>query len=88
MANVKSAWRRVLLSYPCPTCEAEPGEPCTSSTGRPYPECHADRARFGDRCPHCMTRLAADAMPGDLCPRCELVRSLEAERATTHHRLT
>jgi DNA-directed RNA polymerase subunit RPC12/RpoP len=82
----KAPWRLVLLSYPCPTCGAKPGEPCITTGGRVAAE-HADRARNADRCPKCGIWVGAEEDPGTLCGRCALVRSLEIERATTWKRL-
>jgi DNA-directed RNA polymerase subunit RPC12/RpoP len=82
------SWRSVYLSYPCPTCGAEPDKPCLSASGRIYRDIHAGRTRNADRCPQCGTKTAKGADPGSLCERCALVRSLETERATVHRRLT
>lgn len=39
-------WREVVTSYPCPICDAGPGEPCQTWTGHPKFEPHADRSRI------------------------------------------
>jgi DNA-directed RNA polymerase subunit RPC12/RpoP len=81
----RASWRAVFDTYPCPTCGAEPGEPCTTTTGRLADIPHADRTRAASRCPRCGTITEATD-PGALCPRCALVRSLEIERSTTWKR--
>ena len=81
-----SAWRLILRSYPCDTCGAAPGGPCLTPSGNHTQE-HAARARLVHRCPKCGARVDADE-PGELCPRCVLLRDLNTERATTwkrHH---
>jgi len=80
-------WRVLLRSYPCPTCGAGPGEPCQTSTGHQADIEHAGRAAQAARCPKCGTRVDGDSHPGDLCPRCQLLRNLDTERATTWKRL-
>lgn len=87
MTRQKSRWRLVFMSYPCPTCGAGPGEPCRTTTGHIYAECHVDRTRHADRCPRCGVLVSAEA-PGELCDRCAQVRALEVERATYHRRQT
>lgn len=84
----RAAWRLVFLTYPCPYCDAEPGRPCTSKSGRPYADVHAARTEHGNRCPRCGTVYVADEEPGTLCARCMLLRRLEIERVTTHERTT
>jgi hypothetical protein len=37
-------WREILLDFPCLTCNAAPGEPCTTSTGHEKYECHSTRS--------------------------------------------
>lgn len=86
MTRKRAPWRLVYLSYPCPVCEAGPGEDCYTQTGKITRQVHADRARMGDRCPRCATLLDADHEPDQLCPRCELIRSLEVERSTHYKR--
>jgi hypothetical protein len=81
-----ATWRVIFETHPCPTCGAPPGEHCRTATGRPRWETHVDRGRTADRCPKCRAHLAFDAEPGDLCGRCEQVRALEIERATTWKR--
>jgi hypothetical protein len=81
-----AAWRVLFQTYPCPTCGADVGEECTTRGGNPAWVAHAARARHGARCPVCATLLPAEADPASLCDRCALVRSLEVERATRHHR--
>jgi hypothetical protein len=76
-----------MLTYPCPTCGAAPGEKCRTHTGnRINSAVHADRVADMNHCPRCGARTPADDEPGQLCARCELVRSLEVERATRHER--
>lgn len=84
----KAAWRLIRMSYPCPVCGAGPGDPCMTTAGNVYTECHAERSRQATRCAKCRAILSAEAEPGDLCDRCALVRSLEVERATYHRRTT
>lgn len=86
MPRNRAGWRVVFESFPCPTCGAAPGEPCATSTGNRKTDTHVERGQAADRCPKCRTRLAFDAEPGDLCGRCELLRNLETERATTYRR--
>lgn len=86
MTRGRAAWQLVFLSYPCPACDAAPGEDCYTSTGRTTRQLHAERARQGNRCPHCGMLTNADDEPGQLCPRCELIRALEVERATKYKR--
>lgn len=81
----KATWQQVFLSYPCPTCGAEPGEACMTTGGREAQLPHADRTRAANRCPTCGT-IVNDGNPGALCARCALVRALEVERSTTWHR--
>ena len=86
MTTARATWRVVLESYPCPKCGAQPRQPCRTGSGRPtFP--HADRARWGDRCPVC-GQVVDNGHPGALCGRCALVRALEVERATTWKRET
>lgn len=86
MTRGKAQWRLVFLSYPCPTCNAAPGEVCITTGGYPYAECHVERTRHAARCAHCGTHISAESDPGALCDRCALVRALEIERATYHKR--
>ena len=79
-------WRALLRSYPCPTCGAGPGDPCLTSGGREADVEHVARQRISGRCPKCGATVDADLAPGTLCPRCQLVRDLEVERATTWKR--
>jgi endogenous inhibitor of DNA gyrase (YacG/DUF329 family) len=88
MTRRRAPWRIVWLSYPCPTCNAAPGEPCLTTGGNEYRDCHADRTRHGQRCPRCGTVVSWDDAPGTLCARCSLLRTLETERATKHRRRT
>lgn len=83
----KALWRVVLTSYPCPTCDAEPGEDCRTNAGKRAAIPHADRGRTGERCSKCGTPTPGGD-PMQLCPRCELIRALEVERSTTHKRET
>jgi hypothetical protein len=82
-----AGWRLILRSYPCPTCHAHPGDPCTTHTGNPTLE-HAARQQATDRCPKCGEMQPADTPPATLCPRCQLLRQLNTERATTWKRRT
>jgi hypothetical protein len=86
MPRKRSPWRLIYLSYPCPTCEAAPGEDCYTSSGKMTREVHAERARHGQRCPQCGTLTSADDLPDQLCRRCELVRALEVERSSKYRR--
>lgn len=86
MANRKASWHVVFLTYPCPTCEAAPGEECFTQNGTIAQQMHAARTRQGNRCPRCGTLTPADDEPGQLCARCELLRALEVERATKYRR--
>jgi hypothetical protein len=79
----KTAWRAVFLTYPCPTCGQAPGQWCRTRSGKPAELPHMARGRVGVRCPVCHALLDDGAEHGDLCPRCQLVRALEVERATT-----
>jgi len=79
-------WRVVIESYPCPRCGAGPGKACRTAKGATTYIPHAARERVIDRCPLCGARIPAGALPGDLCERCALVRSLEVERATHYRR--
>lgn len=40
-----SRWRAVVTRYPCDTCQAGPGQLCTTWTGNQKNEPHASRAR-------------------------------------------
>lgn len=75
-----SEWRAVHMTYPCPQCGARPGYVCRTKSGNPYPTLHTGRIRHALRCPVCAAILDAESEPGDLCPRCLLVRTLELER--------
>ena len=75
-----SAWKKTLLTYPCPTCFAAPGERCLSASGKVKSEPHADRGRLGLRCRKCGHKLPIDAEVDDLCGHCELLRELLLER--------
>jgi ribosomal protein S27AE len=88
MTNLRASWRLVFLTYPCPTCGADPGEECRTTGGRAYKQTHAARTRNGGRCPRCGTVLTHDDEPGTLCAKCQLLRRLEIERATRHRRVT
>jgi hypothetical protein len=40
-------WREIVRSYPCPQCEAAPGEPCVTAVRlAPKHEPHASRSRL------------------------------------------
>lgn len=89
MARPRSPWTVVMLSYPCPVCGAAPGDKCVTTSGRTKSsDVHAERTRplLTNRCPKCGALTPADDEPGQLCARCELVRALEVERATTWKR--
>lgn len=74
-------WRQILMSYPCPDCDAAPGQPCITTGGRQAIDyVHAARSRDAMRCPKCGQRLTAEAEAGDLCDKCQLMRGLEVER--------
>jgi hypothetical protein len=81
-------WRAIMETYDCPTCNAKAGHHCTTTGGKVRYECHVARALDADRCPKCGSRLAALAVPGDLCDRCQMVRNLEIERASVWVRRT
>jgi hypothetical protein len=83
--NRPPEWRRVFWVNPCTFCGAGIGEPCVTKTGHEYALVHHARAIRG-RCPSCGAPLGPAQLDGDLCPRCQLVRDLEAERATTWKR--
>jgi hypothetical protein len=83
--HANSLWRTIFETYPCPVCGANPGEPCLTEKGNPTRLPHAMRTRNGNRCPNCGVITSWDN-PGALCGRCELVRSLEVERATRYER--
>lgn len=85
MTNKPASWRLVLLSYPCPTCLADVGEPCTTTGGKRADIPHAARADAARRCAVCGTRLMGTD-PGALCPRHQLLADLNTERATKHVR--
>lgn len=76
------------LEYPCPTCDAEPGEPCITTGGRPATRPHIGRRAMGRWCLICEEPLPEDEQGSHLCARCRLVRALEVERATKHIRVT
>lgn len=82
----RASWRLVFLTYPCPTCGAEPGHDCQTASGHSYTDVHAARTRNGNRCPRCGQLVAYEDDPGSLCAKCQLLRSLEIERATLHRR--
>lgn len=85
--TIPASWRAAVLSYECPKCGARAGQRCvTLRDGTPTEGTHVGRALGAFRCPRCGSRIAADSLPGDLCPRCALVRSLEVERVTHHRR--
>jgi hypothetical protein len=78
-----AAWRAVVRAYPCDTCGAQPGDPCTTPSGVPTAE-HKARTHPVRYCPKCGTWVDGD--PGQLCSRCQLLRDLNTERATTWKR--
>lgn len=88
MTDRRNSWRLVFLSYPCDYCGAQPGQDCHTATGATYRDVHAIRTQHKARCPRCGTVLAADDEPGQLCPRCQLLRRLEIERITRWQRQT
>lgn len=40
------SWWHIVHAYPCPTCLAAPGEPCSTTCGHPKHEPHAARSRL------------------------------------------
>lgn len=40
------AWRAVATRYPCDVCGAQPGEPCTTSSGHVKYEVHRPRTEL------------------------------------------
>jgi hypothetical protein len=42
----RSWWREVVTSYPCPVCDAPPGELCSTVSRLPKHEPHAARSRL------------------------------------------
>jgi hypothetical protein len=82
-------WLTSILSYPCPRCDAKPGQRCRTKGGGLTGTPHAARGQERRRCRHCQVVLPADQDMGDeLCARCALVRALEVERATVYRRET
>lgn len=82
-----AAWRAHLLSYPCPDCDAGPGERCHTSGGREaHDYVHAARLRTVERCYACGAYLPSDQEPGTLCDYCATVQQLVAERYRYPHR--
>lgn len=86
MPRTRASWRIVFLTYPCPTCGAAPTYDCVTANGKPYTDIHVERTRNANRCPRCGSLIAADDEPGAYCPKCQLLRQLEVERATLHKR--
>lgn len=86
MTQPPGTWHNILRSYPCEACDAGPGEPCVTASGRKSALEHSARQHLVGRCPRCSGMLDADHPPGTLCPHCALVRSLNIERHTTHRR--
>ena len=86
MSKIRAPWRAVFLTYPCPTCGAKPSEECVTASGNVYADVHVARTEHGNRCPRCGAFIAAEDDPGSLCPKCQLLRQLEIERATYHRR--
>lgn len=86
MSAPLSRWRIIVRSYPCETCGAGPGDPCLSPSGKRALE-HVARANLVNHCPKCGTWVDADE-PGIYCPRCQLLRDLNTERASHHKRTT
>lgn len=75
------------IYYACPACHVPPGEPCRTATGNLAREHHTARGlTLSTRCYRCGEKLPGNIDPGQLCPRCSLIRSLEIERATFHVR--
>jgi hypothetical protein len=81
-------WLAAVMSYPCPTCEAEPNHPCITRNGTTASPPHIARGHQRPRCVVCQVLLPQGDMEGMLCDRCALVRSLELERMTRHQRST
>lgn len=86
MTHKPSEWRELFQSYPCAVCGARAGEVCRTSTGKPYKDLHAARARQGNRCPRCGQTTPYPSEPFTLCRKCAFLRELEIERATKHVR--
>jgi DNA-directed RNA polymerase subunit RPC12/RpoP len=80
-------WMHAIHTYPCPTCGAQPEQPCTTRTGNPTNQPHAQRGNTHHRCTTCHQLLPHNQDPADnLCTKCNLVQTLEIERATYHQR--
>lgn len=75
-----------LLAHTCPRCGAPPGDVCRTSSGKEAKPPHYARTQLVRQCAHCGQPLDPDIEAGDLCARCQLVRSLEIERATKWQR--
>jgi DNA-directed RNA polymerase subunit RPC12/RpoP len=89
VTHLRAPWHGLLLTYPCPTCGAQPNEDCLTRSGNPAQQPHRERARDAARCPRCGQHVEHDVDdPGAYCARCQLLRSLEIERVTRHRRLT
>jgi len=81
MPQRKATWREVAESFECPTCFAQPGEPCITIRGN-RSDPHSSRMTQASRCAKCGSRLrAGQDDPGALCDRCQLLRDLNTERA-------
>jgi hypothetical protein len=78
--TARALWRDLLESYPCPVCDAGPGDPCRTATGNVSQLPHADRTRGAQRCRGCSVKLHAEADPLDYCDHCQLLRDLTVER--------
>lgn len=78
-------WHRVMLTYPCPTCNAKVGDRCTTTGGRLASTPHAARWLHAGRCANCgLTLPASDEPDGPrLCDNCAEYARLLAERY--HH---
>lgn len=46
MTKPRTLWRDIVDSYPCPTCDAAPGEDCHTTSGAAKYEPHAPRSRL------------------------------------------
>lgn len=42
----RAPWHLTVIAYPCPTCDAAPGEDCVTLSGVRKHEPHADRSRL------------------------------------------
>lgn len=80
MPTMPDHWKTRYESYPCPRCDAQPGEPCRTRRGHIADLPHAARTRQGARCVRCGAVLDHDD-DSALCGYCSLRRQLAAEQA-------